>query len=199
MVAFDVRLEPSEWLGGWKPDAKRLVLKLATAPRFKDKVMVRVQLAKPSVRATLIGTVVSLNHQDALHAVELALEPESLDAAKLLLSAAKGEPVTYKERAPRFMVKLPVLTPNSEGSSYLTTVSVSVSGCSLRWPGAMPSVGQLLDLRFLGSRPLDMRGVVRWRKGASQTVGIAFVERAAAAEAWKARLEEVKKSGAPAT
>lgn len=199
MVAFDVRLEPSEWLGGWKPDAKRVILKLKTAPRFKDKVAVRVQLAKPSVRATLVGTVVSLNHQDSLHAIELALEPESLDAARMLLSAAKGEPVTFKERAPRFMVKLPVLTPGSEGSFYLTTVSVSASGCSLRWPGSMPSVGQLLDLRFLGSRPIDMRGVVRWRKGASQTVGVAFMDRTATAEAWKARLEEVKKSGAPPT
>lgn len=197
MVAFDVRLESSEWLGAWKPDASRLTVKTPLAPRLSDKIAVRVQLAKPSVRATVVGTVVSSSRQDEHHRVELAVEAESLDAARMLLAAAKGEPVTFRERPPRYLVKLPVLSSRGGASFYLNTLSVSANGCSLRWPGPLPTLGEAVNLRFSGSRSIDMRGVVRWRKPASSTVGLRFVERIAAADAWQALLERVRQSGAP--
>lgn len=199
MVAFDVRLESSELLGAWKAEASRLTVQTATAPRLKDRVAIRVQLAKPSVRATVVGTVVSFHRQDAQHRIELAVEAESLDAARMLLAAAKGEPVSYRERAPRYMAKLPVLTARGGASFYVTTLSISSSGCSLRWPGPLPTVGEAVNLRFAGSRPIDMRGVVRWRKPAGSTVGLRFVDGLAGAEAWKLLLEDVKRSGAPPT
>ena len=197
MVAFDVRLESSEWLGAWKPAAGRLTVKTPSAPRLSDRVAVRVQLVKPSVRATVVGTVVSSNRQDEHHRVELAVEAESLDAARMLLAAAKGEPVTFRERPPRYLAKLPVLSSRGGASFYLNTLSVSANGCSLRWPGPLPTLGEAVNLRFSGSRAIDMRGVVRWRKPASSTVGLCFVERLGAAEAWRALLEGVKRSGAP--
>jgi hypothetical protein len=199
MVALDVRLEPSECLGAWKPDASRLTVKAASAPRLREKVAVRIQLTAPSVRATVVGTVVSLSRQEAQHRVELALEAESLDALRMLLAAARGEKVDYRDRPPRYLARLPVLISRGGASVYLTSVSVSTGGCSLRWPGSAPTLGEAVNLRFRGTRPVDMRGVVCWRKPASSTVGLRFVERPAAADAWQALLQDVKKSGAPTT
>ena len=197
MVAFDVRLQSSEWLGAWKPDGGRVTVVVSSAPRLNDKVAVRIQLAKPSVRATVVGTVASFHRQDKHLRVELVLEPESLDAARMLAAAAQGQPVTFRPRAPRFLAKLPVLTSRGGTSFYLTTLSVSQSGCSVRWSGTLPTMGEAVNLRFRGSRAVDMRGVVRWRNADSSTVGLRFVDRIAGADAWRGLLEEVKKSGAP--
>ncbi|HET6923929.1 MAG TPA: PilZ domain-containing protein, partial [Anaeromyxobacteraceae bacterium] len=148
---------------------------------------------------TVIGRVVSSQREDQHHRIELAVEAESLDAARMLHTAAKGEPVTYQDRPPRYLVKLPVLTTRGGANFYLTTMSVSSSGCSLRWPGTLPTLGEAVMLRFSGSRPVDMRGVVRWRKPASSTVGLRFIDRSPSADGWLALLEGVKKSGAPPT
>lgn len=196
MVTLDVLLESPEWIRAWRAEVGRLTVKTRSAPRLHDKLAVRVQLANPSVRATVVGTVISSHRQDAYHHVELAVEAESLDAAGMLLAAAKGEPVTFQERPPRYLVQLPVLTSMGGASVYLTTSSVSSNGCSLRWPGVvLPRLGETVNLRFSGSRSIDMRGVVRWKKPARSMVGLRFVD--ATGDAWKAFLEGVRRSGAP--
>ena len=194
MVILDVRLSSPEWIGAWKPQAGRLTVKAPSPPRLNDKVAVRVQLAKPSVRATVVGTVVSFHRQDAYHHVELAVQAESLDAANMLLAAAKGEPVSFRERPPRYLVQLPVLTSMGGASFYLTTSSVSSNGCSLRWPGSLPKLGEVVNLRFSGTRSIDIRGVVRWKKPATSMVGLRFD---APADAWQSFLQQVMRSGAP--
>lgn len=199
MVAFDVRLETAEWLNAWKADSKHLVVNGPTTTRLRDRVAVRVQLVQPPVRATVLGTVTSLQRDERHHRVEVAVEAESLGATRILVAAALGEPVTFRERAPRFLAKLPVLTSRAGTSFYVNTVSVSASGCSVRWSGPLPTVGEALTLSFRGSRSVDLRGVVRWRRPAGSTVGLAFVERAGATDAWLAILDGVKKSGAPPT
>jgi hypothetical protein len=194
MVSVDVLFESSEWIAAWKPEG-RLHVKIPSAPRLHDKLAVRVQLTNPSVRATVVGTVVSSHRQDAHHKVELTVEADSLEAAGMLLAAAKGEPVTFRERSPRYLVRLPVVASMGGAKTYLTTSSVSANGCSLRWPGSLPSSGEIVNLRFSGSRSVDMRGVVRWTKPARSTVGLRFVD--ASAGGWKAFLEGVRRSGAP--
>ncbi len=196
MVTVDVRFESAEWIAAWKPEAGRLKVTIPSGPRLNDKVAVRVQLVNPSVRATVVGTVVSSHRQDAYHHVELAVVAESLDAAGMLLAAAKGAPVTFRVRPPRYLVQLPVLTSMGGASLYLTTSSVSSNGCALRWPGLVsPRLGETVNLRFSGSRSIDMQGVVRWKKPATSMVGLRFVE--ATADAWQALLEGVRRSGAP--
>lgn len=198
MVTLDVRFEPAEWVAAWKADARRVVLKAPPTTRVKDKVAATVQLAKPAVRATLVGTVVNVEKRDRHSSVEVALEAESLPAASMLLSAARGEKVAHRERAPRYLVKLPVVTSTGGPVAYASTVSISAGGCSLRWSGTLPSVGESVALSFRGTRSVEMLGVVRWRKPAGSTVGLAFVERTRGADAWRALVEEVRKSGAPA-
>ena len=197
MVALDFRFESAEWLGAWKADSKRVSLKAPTTTRMKDRVAVKVELVNPSVRATLLGTVVSLQKQERHNSVEVAVEADSLDAARMLLSAAKGEPTSFRERQPRYLVKLPVLASTGGAPSYASTVSISASGCSLRWSGSLPKVGEAVALSFRGTRSVEMLGVVRWRKPASQTVGLSFMERTRGADAWRVLVEDVKKSGAP--
>jgi PilZ domain-containing protein len=198
MVALDVRLEPAQWLVAWKPDARRVVLEAPAATRLKDRVAVRVRLTHPAVSATLIGTVVSTERQARNSRVEVAVEADSLDAAHMLLAAAKGEPMTFQERQPRYLVSLPVLITIGGPSFYGSTVSVSQSGCALRWTGSAPRMGEAVALSFRVSRSIDMRAVVRWRKPATATVGLRFAEPVRGAEAWRLLLEGLKKSGAPA-
>ncbi|HZY02758.1 MAG TPA: PilZ domain-containing protein [Anaeromyxobacteraceae bacterium] len=196
MVAFDVRFESAEWLGAWKPEAKRVVLSAPPSTRMKERVAVKVHLASPSVRATLIGTVVSLQKAERHSRVELAVEADSLDAARMLQSAAQGEPMRFRERQPRYLVKLPVVATTGGPTVYASTISISLSGCSLRWSGSMPGAGESVALSIRGSRSVEMVAVVRWRKPASSTLGLRF-ERVRGAEVWQALMEEVKKSGAP--
>ncbi len=196
MVAFDVRLESSEWLGAWKPEAKRVVVSAPPATKMRERVAVKVHLAHPAVRATLIGTVVGLERQERHSRVEVAVEADSLDAAQMLLAAAKGEARVFRERQPRYLVKLPVVATTGGPASYASTISISLNGCSLRWSGALPANGTSVALSFRASRSVEVVAVVRWRKPASSTVGLRF-ERVRGIEVWQALVEEVKKSGAP--
>ncbi|HEU4384423.1 MAG TPA: PilZ domain-containing protein [Anaeromyxobacteraceae bacterium] len=197
MVVFDTRLEPAEWLGAWRADSKRVTLKAPPTTRMKDRVAVRVELVKPSVRATLLGTVVSLQKHQHYNTVLIAVEPDSLDAAKMLHAAAQGEPRVFHPRQPRYLVKLPVLASTGAAPFYASTVAIGMGGCSLRWSGSPPAVGEAVLLSFRGTRSVEMQGVVRWRKPASQTVGLSFVERVRGSEAWPALVDEVRNSGAP--
>ncbi len=198
MVAIDVRFDPADFLGAWKAEGKRVVLKAPPTTRIRDRVAVKVELVNPAVRATLLGTVVSLQRQERHSCVEVAVEADSMDAARMLLTAARGEHRGFQERQPRYLVNLPVLASTGGAPVYASTRSISVSGCSLRWSGSLPTVGEGIALSFRGTRSVEMRGVVRWRKPASQTLGLRFVEATRGADAWRLLVEEVKKSGAPA-
>lgn len=196
MVVFDVRLESSEWLGAWKPEARRVTVSAPRTTKMKERVAVKVHLANASVRATLVGTVVSLHRVERHSRVEVAVEADSMDAARMLNAAAQGEPMRLRERQPRYLVKLPVVASNGGPPCYASTLSISLNGCSLRWSGSLLAVGEAVALSFRTSHSVEVVGVVRWRKPASSTLGLRF-ERIRGAEVWKALVEEVKKSGAP--
>jgi hypothetical protein len=69
-----------------------------------------------------------------------------------------------------------------QGELYMNTVSLSAGGCSLRWSGPAPRVGQVIRLRFgAGSSKVAVDGEVRWvRSGSSTTVGLRFADTRAA-------------------
>ena len=200
MFSTHVTLQPAEMLAAWRESTVRLVLLTSAAPRLGQEAAVRIQLRGHAAAATVVGTVVSLAGQGAAWRVELAPGARSLSAVRMLLAAARGEPMSYMERSPRYLVRLPVTVGSEQGEVYMTTACVSEGGCELRWSGPPPAVGQGLRLRFrAGVRPTEVQGQVCWldasRRGS--TVGVQFAEARDTSSPWSAVFAEVVKSGAP--
>jgi PilZ domain-containing protein len=122
-----------------------------------------------------------------------------LRALERLVAVARGQPVAYQPRLPRFLATIPAVVHGPAGPIYMTTFSVSENGCGLVWSGPVAAVtGAQLDLRLgAGSRAVVFRGVVCWtaRSGTADTVGVRFV--AGAKHAWTMMLGEAERSGAP--
>lgn len=197
---ISIRLQPSEWLSAWRQETGRLHLPVTSAPRPGQAIALRVQLSGQPVGATFTGSVRGVERQQSHHRIEVAPDAESLRAVGLLTAAARGEPVRFRERPLRFLARLPVVVTSNRTTHFMTATSISEGGCSLRWSGLLPSVGQALELRFgIGSRTADLRGVVRWRRLApsSPAVGVRFGPKGVAAGAWACLLAEAVKAGAP--
>jgi hypothetical protein len=176
-----VRLTATEWLAAYRHDGARLQLPMPAAPHLGQRVAVRVKLVEPPVEATLVGSVASVSRQEGHHRVELTTDADSLQAARMLATAARGGGAGgLVPRAVRYLMKIPVLVPWNGGEVYATTLSVSSGGCALRWAGAPPPEGSRLRLRIGTSpRSVALIGEVVWtRPGAStSTAGVRFITR----------------------
>ena len=200
MTCLAIALQPAQLLEAWRQDTGRLVLPGVLAARPQQKTAVRIRIEGRLIEATIFGTVVSSNGSGARQATELAPDGEGLRALRLLAAAARGEPIRFLQRAPRYSARLPVFVDFPGSRVYMATFSVSESGCGLVWSGSMPSMGQSLRLRFgAGMRSAELRGVVCWtrdtRPGAA--VGVRLVHGRASSVAWEGLLVEARKSGAP--
>lgn len=194
-----LRLQPSAWLSAWREETGHIHLPVAAAPRVRQAVALRVLLAEPLVGATVTGSVLDVKREEALHRIEIEPDPQSLRAVGLLTAAARGEPVTFRERPLRLMTRLPVVVAWNGVVSFMTATSISEGGCALRWSGAAPAVGQVLELRFgMGGTPaVRLRAGVRWFRADPPMVGVSFGPKGAAAGAWASLLAEAVKAGAP--
>lgn len=199
MFKTNVVLEPPEMLGAWRAETARLLLPTIAAPPVRQKAAVRIQLAGRPVAATVVGTVVSAHGDGRLHRIELAPDADSLGAVRLLLAAARGEPVPFLKRSMRYLVRLPVVVAAGGSDLYMTTYCISEGGCGLKWSGPLPSVGQELGIRLAtGARVEGVRGTVCWLNpsGPSANAGVRL-ELGSTAGAWGRMFAEVARSGAP--
>jgi hypothetical protein len=199
-TALTYLFRSSEWLAAWRPETGRLFLPAHPKPRLRETVAVKVEFADRPVGATVVGTVVSINrHMEPLR-IEVAPDEESLRAVGLLTAAARGEAVRFRSRPPRHRVRLPVVVSYRGAGFFLNTTSASEAGCSLRWPGRLPAVGQRLFLRFgVGIRAVDLVGVVRWKRvsPSSPAVGLELETEGATARGWTSLRAEAVRSGTP--
>ncbi len=196
---IDVPLEPHELVAAWRPDARRLQLAMPAAPRLQQRLAARLTLRGPGVAATITGRVVSASRHGSVHRIEFAPDDARVAAVERLVAVARGEPVRYEPRAPRFLATMPVVVYGAGGPTFMTTFSVSENGCGVAWsgPAPVPQVGAPIDVRLgAGNKAAAFRSVVCWtRSGRSATVGVRFV--AGAKVAWTMLLGDVKRSGAP--
>jgi hypothetical protein len=183
MNSVVVRMTAEQWSAAWRPLDKRLLLPLPGAPAKRQRVAVRIELAGHILHATVVGTITALQRCGALVHADVTPDPSSAGALTLIDAAARGQVVQFRERPRRYLVQLPVGVVARRGEVYMTTVSLSPGGCSLRWSGATPQTGQALRLRFgAGSGKVEVEGTVRWvRGGSSVNVGIRFGDPRAAA------------------
>jgi hypothetical protein len=162
-------------------------------------VAARVQLAGLSTVATVLGKVASVHRADRQHRVEIVPESESIPAIAVLSAAARGEPVRFVQRAPRYLVKLPVVVPWAGAQVFTNTVCISPGGCAVQWNGPTLRVGQPIQLRVgAGSRASGARGIVCWSDGVggSTRAGVRFLPGSAGSD-WRLLLEEAARTGAP--
>jgi hypothetical protein len=184
-IALTIR--PSEWTTAWRQDTGHVVLISASALRLQDLAEVTVPLGTGGETGTLLGTVVGSRRQGAQFQIEIAPVPESLRVVSLAAAAARGVPVSFRKRATRHRLRIPVVVAGASEGSYMNTTSVSAGGCAIRWSGPLPAVGQAVGLRFgVGSRAVCLQGVVRWarNRASGPAVGVEFQGGSHLAPAW---------------
>lgn len=205
MHSIALNLEPEQYLSGWHPESGSVFLPTLSEARVGDEVAARIGIYGQAIRATIFGTVGLVRRvgRPALRpGVEVMLDPASLPAAGFLAMAARGEPVTFKERPPRFTVERRLLVQDVS-RSVLATVNVSTGGCSVRWAGPLPLVGDVLPLRLAdGIFAPSARGIVCWNQPggeADRLVGLRLAPAGRAGRAWRTIVEQAARSGARAS
>jgi hypothetical protein len=138
------------------------------------------------VRIALHGVAVAVHRADDHFDVEFQPDAAGVRALRRLLADDPGR-APFRPRPPRFRLATPAVALAGEREVYATTVSVSQGGCSLRWAGPPPAVGDLLRLRLGAAlREVTAAFVVRWVESDVHrtSVGLEIVD--ATAERWQA-------------
>ena len=205
MHSVSVNLDAAQYLAGWRPEAGSLFLPTLSESRVGAQVAVRVGIFGHAIRATLFGKVALVRRvgRPALPpGVELHLDKISLAAAGFLALAARGEPVTFTERQPRWSHERPLVVAHAGVSQAATTLNVSEGGCSVRWSGQLPLVGDVVEIRLgEGLFAPSAKAIVCWNQpggAVERSVGLRIVSAGRAGRAWRALVEKVAKSGARA-
>lgn len=205
MHSVSVNLEAAQYLAGWRPEAGSLFLPTLSDSRVGAPVAVRVGIYGQAIRATLFGKIALVRRvgRPALPpGVELHLDKISLAAAGFLALAARGEPVTFTERKPRWSHAQPLAVVHAGAAQIATTLNVSEGGCAVRWVGQLPLVGDVVELKVGdGLFAPTAKAIVCWNQpggAVERSVGLRIVSNGRAARAWRALVERVARSGARA-
>ncbi|MFT3916996.1 MAG: PilZ domain-containing protein [Anaeromyxobacteraceae bacterium] len=198
MHSVSVNVEPDQYLAGWRAEHGALFIPALSEARVGEHAAVRVGIYGQSIRATVFGriSVVRRIGRPALPpGVELQLDRGSLAAAGFLAMAARGEPVTFREREPRYSADRRLGVDHGGVPFETTTLNVSGGGCAVRWPGQLPLVGDVVQLKLAeGFFGTTSRAIVCWNQpgGASErSVGLRIV---AAGRAWKGLVKDAAKT-----
>jgi Tfp pilus assembly protein PilZ len=200
-----LNLDPAQYLSGWRADAGALFLPAVSEGRVGDHVAARVGLYGKVIRATVFGQVALVRRvgRPALPpGVELNIDRTSLPAARFLALAARGEPIPFRERAPRFLAARPLRLLRDRVEQVALTLNVSEGGCALSWSGALPLVGEVLPTRLgEGLLAAGVRLVVCWNApgGAlERSVGLRVVAEGRGARAWRNLVAAAERTSAAA-
>ncbi len=203
MHSVSVNLDAAQYLAGWRPEAGSLFLPTLSESRVGEAVAVRVGIFGQAIRATVFGKIAVVRRvgRPALPpGVELHLDKDSLAAAGFLAMAARGEPVTFKERQPRWAHARPLAVVHAGAPQRAVTMNVSEGGCAVHWSGQLPLVGDLVDVRLGdGFFAAVAKAIVCWNQpggAVERSVGLRIVSPGRARRAWRAFVEKVGRSGA---
>jgi len=200
--SVSINLEATQFLAGWRPEVRTIFLPTLSEARVGESAAVRVGIFGQAIRATIFGKVSSVRRvgRPALPpGVEIHLDPASIPAVGFLAMAARGEPVTFRERAARYAVERRVTVEHASIPFETSTLNVSEGGCALRWTGALPLVGDVVQLE-LGSGLFSptARAVVCWAQPGEeqeQAVGLRVIDTGRAGKAWRGLVAEIARAG----
>lgn len=205
MHSVSVNLEPSQYLSGFRPEAASLFVPALSESRVGDRVAVRVGIYGQTIRATLFGKVSLVRRvgRPALPpGIELHLDQGSVAAAGFLAMAARGEVVSFRERSPRYAAERLLVLAHGGTTFEARTVNLSEGGCSVRWPGHLPLVGDEVAVKLgTGFFSPTARAIVCWNHAGGdveRSVGLRIVLEGRAGRAWRSLVADVARSGARA-
>jgi len=203
--SVSVNVDAAQYLAGYRPEAGNLFLPTLSESRVGERVAVRVGIHGQTIRATLFGKISHVRRigRPALPpGVELHLDRHSVAAAGFLAMAARGEPVTFKERLPRWSHETKLAVEHAGTAVEAVTINVSEGGCAVRWTGPLPLVGDLVAIRLgEGLFAPTARAIVCWNQpggAVDRSVGLRLVSGGRGARAWRSLVTKVSKSGARA-
>ncbi|MGB8933202.1 MAG: PilZ domain-containing protein [Anaeromyxobacteraceae bacterium] len=204
MKSEAVSIESSRYLEGWRPESGTLFLPALTDARVGDEAVVRVGIVGQTIRATLFGKVALVRRvgRPALPpGVELKLDKGSIPAAAFLAMSARGEPVSFRERTPRYAADRPLRVEHGAMTYDVLTLNVSEGGCAVRWPNHLPSVGEMVSVRIgNGFLAPSVRAVVCWTHpgagGVERSIGLRLIVEGRAARIWSGLVGEIARAGA---
>jgi hypothetical protein len=201
MNSIALNLEPHQFLSGWRPEAGALFLPALSESRVGEQVVARIGLYGNPVRATVFGKVAMVRRvgrPSLPPGVEVYLDRASVPAARYLALVARGEPVAFQVRAPRYALERPVLVTAPRSKVEAHTVTMSEGGCCIAWPdGEPPTPGELLVLR-LGKSFLapSADAVVCWTSNGApeKSIGARVVSEGRGGRAWKALVADASRA-----
>jgi PilZ domain len=200
-----VNLDATQYLAGWRPEAHTLFLPALSDSRVGEEVAVRVGIYGQTIRATVFGKISlvrRVGRPTLPPGVDVHLDRKSLAAAGFLAMAARGEPVSFKEREPRFAHEQKLAVQHDGVGVEVVTLNVSEGGCAVRWSGQLPLVGDVVSIRIGGGLfPATARAVVCWNQPGVTTersVGLRVAPGGRGARAWHALVAKIARSGARA-
>jgi hypothetical protein len=198
-----LNLEAAQYLAGWRPEAGTLFLPALSEGRVQDEVAVRVGIFGQVIRATLFGTISlvrRIGRPSLPPGIELSIDRISLPAAQFLALAARGERVSFRERAPRYLIDRRFLMIRDGTEREATTVNLSEGGCAVQWGGPLPMVGEVVSIKVAeGLFPCFARAVVCWNAVGGpleRCVGLRILAEGRAARAWRSVASKAARSGA---
>jgi len=201
--SVSVNLEPSQFLSGWRPESGAIFLPVLSEARVGDEVAARIGVLGQTIRATVFGKITGvrrIGRPSIPPGIELRLDAGSIPAAGFLAMAARGEPVNFKERAPRFPFERSFDVLQGSARLAVSTINLAEGGCSARWPVTLPQVGEVLTLRLgNGYFAPKAEAVVCWNLetvAAERTVGLRVHAAGRAGRFWKSLVADVASSGA---
>jgi hypothetical protein len=200
-----LNLEPAQFLSGWRSETGSLFLPALSESRVGDEVAVRIGIYGQTIRATVFGKISlvrRVGRPSLPPGVEMSLDRASIAAARFLAMAARGEPVTFRERAPRYIHERMLPVTSAGEAIEATTINVSEGGCSVQWPGTLPQVGDVVSIRLGdGLFAASARAVVCWNTlggPLQKSVGLRIISEGRGLRAWKRMLAAIAGSGARA-
>jgi len=184
-----VNLDGAQYLAGWRPEAGSLFLPALSDSRVGEDVAVRVGIFGQQIRATLFGKVAVVRRVGR-------------PALGFLAMAARGEPVSFQERQPRWAHERSLEVAHAGATLTTTTLNLSEGGCAIRWAGQLPLVGDVVELKLgTGLFAAKARAIVCWNQpggAVDRSVGLRIVPGGRGARAWRSLVEKVSRSGARA-
>ena len=197
-IVLELPLRPYELIAAWRGASRTLVLVVHQQVQLQARVQVRISVLGLGVSATITGRAVGAREHP--FGAEVELEPDATRARALeaLVEVAQGAPVTYRNRAPRWLAALPAVVFGARGPTEMWTFAVSENGCGLAWSGPLPDVGVPMEVRLgAGRQVASFCGEVCWTAptGRVPTVGLKFA--AGDRTTWVQILAELQRAGAP--
>lgn len=198
-----LNLWPEEYLEGWDAPSSRLFLPALAETPLGTHAVVRIAIRGTGIAATVNGPIVAarrIGGSALVPGVFLGLEGRGAAAAAYLERVAKGQPVDWNERDPRYAVAWRLVITGGRGRFWATTVNVSQDGCSVTWPGPTLAVGDEIRVGTSALFGPSMLASVCWAgdpQRAARSAGLRLLLKGRAGRKWRSAVEHAALGGAP--